>query len=82
MDPSAADETRISGGITRRQMLTGSLAVLGGMFALPALSGCSSSAQSQGISLKYWHLLSGGDGITMANIVESVNDTKDRKSVV
>lgn len=76
MEPLSADESRIHGGITRRQMLTGSLAVIGGMFALPALSGCSSSAQSQNMSLKYWHLLSGGDGITMANIVESVNDTE------
>lgn len=60
--------------MNRRQMLTGTLALVAGAFALPALASCSpSSAAAAGTNLKFWHPLSGGDGIIMANMVENVN---------
>ena len=76
MDSSPAPRSRSTGtgaGLTRRQMLSGSLALLGGALAAPTLTGCSSSADASGTPLKFWHPLSGGDGITMATMVEKVN---------
>ncbi|WP_421743229.1 extracellular solute-binding protein [Cellulomonas sp.] len=61
-------------GITRRQMLIGSLAAAGGVAAASALAGCAPTASASGLSqLAYWHLLSGGDGINMAGLVDKVN---------
>ena len=61
-------------GLTRRQMLMGSLAAVGGVAAASALAGCAPTASASGLSqLAYWHLLSGGDGITMAGLVDKVN---------
>ncbi|MEZ0447113.1 extracellular solute-binding protein [Cellulomonas sp. ICMP 17802] len=62
-------------GITRRQMLLGSLAAVGGVAAAGALAGCTpASAASNGVNqLAFWHLLSGGDGINMAGLVDKVN---------
>jgi multiple sugar transport system substrate-binding protein len=61
-------------GLTRRQMLAGSLAALGGVAAIGALSGCSTASATTGVrELAFWHLLSGGDGINMAGLVEDVN---------
>ena len=63
------------GGPSRRQVLLGGLAALGGAAALGALGGCSPSgaAGSGTRQLSYWHLLSGGDGVTMAGLVEDAN---------
>ncbi|WP_437584002.1 extracellular solute-binding protein [Paramicrobacterium sp. CJ85] len=58
--------------LSRRRMLTGTAALLGGAFAAPALAGCSSAAASDVSHLSFWHLLSGGDGITMSTIVSDV----------
>ena len=61
-------------GLTRRQMLIGSLAAVGGVAAASALAGCAPSASASGLhELAYWHLLSGGDGINMAGLVDKVN---------
>jgi multiple sugar transport system substrate-binding protein len=61
-------------GITRRQMLMGSLAALGGVAAVSSLAGCSPASAAPGVrELDYWHLLSGGDGINMAGLVDKVN---------
>lgn len=72
MKPSPAPPGSTA-GLTRRQMLSGSLVLLGGALAAPTLAGCSSSAGASGTPLKFWHPLSGGDGITMATMVEKVN---------
>lgn len=58
--------------LSRRRMLAGAAAVLGGAFVAPALSGCTAGAASGVTEIDYWHLLSGGDGITMANLVKDV----------
>ncbi|SEB44109.1 carbohydrate ABC transporter substrate-binding protein, CUT1 family [Paramicrobacterium humi] len=59
--------------LSRRHLLAGTAALLGGAFAAPALAGCSSTAAASGITdISYWHLLSGGDGITMATLVADV----------
>ena len=61
-------------GLTRRQMLLGSLAGIGGVVAASALAGCAPAASASGVrELAYWHLLSGGDGINMAGLVDEVN---------
>ncbi|WP_315093720.1 extracellular solute-binding protein [uncultured Cellulomonas sp.] len=61
-------------GLTRRQMLLGSLAAVGGVAAASSLAGCAPAASASGArELAYWHLLSGGDGINMAGLVEDVN---------
>ena len=61
-------------GLTRRQMLVGSLATVGGVAAASALAGCAPPAAASGLhELAYWHLLSGGDGINMAGLVDQVN---------
>lgn len=62
-------------GLTRRQMLLGSLAAIGGVAAAGALAGCASptAAANGARELAFWHLLSGGDGINMAGLVEDVN---------
>lgn len=62
-------------GLTRRQMLVGSLAAVGGVAAIGSLAGCAPGASAaDGVrNLDYWHLLSGGDGINMAGLVDDVN---------
>ncbi|GEK20302.1 extracellular solute-binding protein [Cellulomonas xylanilytica] len=72
---AAGPPTSPGPGITRRQMLLGSLAAVGGVAAASSLAGCSpATASAAGVNeLAYWHLLSGGDGINMAGLVEDVN---------
>ena len=63
-------------GITRRQMLVGSLAAVGGVAAIGSLAGCApaNASAADGVrQLAFWHLLSGGDGINMAGLVDEVN---------
>ena len=65
-------------GLTRRQMLLGSLAALGGVAVAGSLAGCSTAASASGVpELDYWHLLSGGDGVTMAGLVDAANAKHD-----
>jgi len=66
--------TPAAGGISRRQVLLGGLALVGGTVLGPALTSCSPSSSATGTPVRYWHPLSGGDGITMADLVESIND--------
>lgn len=73
--PSLAPGMR---GVTRREMLIGSLAAFGGVAAAGSLAGCSPTAAASGVpELAYWHLLSGGDGIIMAGLVEAANADGD-----
>ncbi|ROS76495.1 extracellular solute-binding protein [Cellulomonas sp. PhB143] len=51
------------------------MAALGGVTIASALSGCASPTDTaSGVEqLDFWHLLSGGDGVTMAGLVEKAN---------
>ncbi len=57
----------------------GGAAALGGAFLVGGLSGCAPQVASAGgiVDLKYWHLLSGGDGNRMTEMVQEANDSGD-----
>jgi multiple sugar transport system substrate-binding protein len=61
-------------GLSRRTVLTGGAALLGGVLLPSTLSGCSAIAAGGVEQLKFWHLLSGGDGIKMNALVQQAND--------
>lgn len=63
-------------GFSRRKLLLGGAALAGGAIASSTLSGCSSPSASAGETLQYWHLMSGGDGIIMGDLVKSINEMK------
>ena len=64
------DLSRSLGGVSRRDVLLGSAAA----FGLTLLAGCAPVAGADGaVPLKFWHLLSGGDGVNMANLIAKVN---------
>ncbi|WP_020386105.1 extracellular solute-binding protein [Kribbella catacumbae] len=54
---------------SRRRLLAGAAALAGG----GTLLGCAPSASRSADELSYWHLMSGGDGIVMAGLVDAVN---------
>ncbi|GAB3187957.1 extracellular solute-binding protein [Nesterenkonia suensis] len=59
--------------LSRRQLLGGALAGMGAA----TLTGCAPSVgPSDRITLQFWHLLSGGDGITMAELLDTINDAQ------
>ena len=64
---------------SRRQLIVGGAAALGGAFLVGGLSGCAPQVASAGgiIDLKYWNLLSGGDGIRMTELVREAEETGD-----
>lgn len=55
--------------VNRREFLGGSLAAVGAL----ALSGCAGSGPANATTVQFWHLLSGGDGITMEGLIDSIN---------
>lgn len=60
--------------LSRRRLLSGT-AALGSVFAAAALSGCGGNASAAAPrDIQFWHLLSGGDGIKMQNMISKVND--------
>jgi multiple sugar transport system substrate-binding protein len=59
--------------LSRRTILLGGAAMLGGALLVPTLSGCAQAGASGARPLKFWHLLSGGDGIVMAGLVDAAN---------
>jgi multiple sugar transport system substrate-binding protein len=69
---------------SRRQLLMGGAAAIGGVFLAGGLSGCAPNVASAGgiVDLKFWHLLSGGDGIRMAEMVSEANEALDGVDVV
>lgn len=71
---------RGTSGISRRRMLTGLLGAATGGATLPALAGCSAPA-SAGTTISYWNLLSGGDGITMTQLVDTVDELLGEVSI-
>ncbi|WP_299166813.1 extracellular solute-binding protein [uncultured Arthrobacter sp.] len=56
----------------RRQFLTGA-ALLGGAAATGTLAGCGGPAAAGEETLRFWHLLSGGDGVKMQAMIDRVN---------
>jgi multiple sugar transport system substrate-binding protein len=60
--------------LSRRSVLTGGALLLGGALLPTTLAGCSSIAAGSVEQLKFWHLLSGGDGIKMNALVEQANE--------
>lgn len=60
--------------LNRRQLLTGAAALTGAGL----LAGCSPSMTPSGAeTLQFWHLLSGGDGVTMSGLLDKVNAAQD-----
>lgn len=60
--------------LSRRGLLSGT-AALGSVFAAAALSGCGGNASAAAPrDIQFWHLLSGGDGIKMQDMIGKVND--------
>ncbi|GAA1171889.1 extracellular solute-binding protein [Nesterenkonia xinjiangensis] len=60
--------------LSRRQLLGGALAGAGAA----ALAGCAPNVgPADRTTLQFWHLLSGGDGITMAELLDGINDSQD-----
>lgn len=63
-----------TGVLTRRTVLTGGVAIIGGTWLATGLTGCASTGGAQGAEqLAFWHLLTGGDGIKMAALVDQAN---------
>ncbi|MBG6239241.1 multiple sugar transport system substrate-binding protein [Mycetocola sp. CAN_C7] len=60
--------------LSRRTILLGGAAVLGSAFLAPTLSGCAAVGAGGTRPLKFWHLLSGGDGVVMAGLVDAANE--------
>jgi multiple sugar transport system substrate-binding protein len=77
MDPVAGKTGGRPSAWSRRQILMGGAAALGGAFLVGGLSGCAPRVAAAGgiVDLKYWHLLSGGDGIRMTEMVKEANDS-------
>src|SRR5437899_13035790 len=66
MPPAAASfDPRLS----RRRLLTRAAALAGG----GVLLGCAPGAGRSAAEISYWHLMTGGDGIVMAGLVDAVN---------
>jgi multiple sugar transport system substrate-binding protein len=66
MPPAAASfDPRLS----RRRLLTGAAALAGG----GVLLGCAPGVGRSATEISYWHLMTGGDGIVMAGLVDAVN---------
>ncbi|WP_033227660.1 extracellular solute-binding protein [Nesterenkonia sp. F] len=60
--------------ITRRQLLGG----VGALAGAGALAGCSPTGAPPGAdTLQFWHLLSGGDGVTMQSLLDRINESQD-----
>ena len=58
--------------LNRRQLLMGTGALFGGAMTAVSLAGCGASA-STAPSLRFWHLLSGGDGIKLQGMIDRAN---------
>ena len=75
---SAGASTGAGAGLSRRGVLVGGAALLGTAFAATTLSGCATGATTASGAtveqLKFWHLLSGGDGIKMSALVDQANE--------
>ena len=71
-----------TGVLTRRNVLVGGAAIVGGTWLATGLTGCASVGGAPGAQhLSFWHLLTGGDGIKMAALVDQANE-QDPSAVV
>ncbi|MCU1532478.1 MAG: carbohydrate-binding protein, partial [Arthrobacter sp.] len=59
--------------LSRRQLLAGGSAVFGSALMASSLAGCGGAAQASVQDIKFWHLLSGGDGIKMQGLIDKAN---------
>jgi len=60
--------------LSRRQLLAGGGLALTGVLSAGLLSACGGAASAAGVEqLRFWHLLSGGDGIKMQAMIDTVN---------
>jgi multiple sugar transport system substrate-binding protein len=65
--------------VSRRGLLRGAAGV-GALGAAGTLAGCGSTSLGT-TDLKYWHLLSGPDGVTMTEMVEEYEKTPDASDI-
>lgn len=68
------DDHRAREGISRRSLLQGGAALLGGA-SVGALAGCAPGVSSSAAELSFWHLLSGPDGATMDELIAGYNNS-------
>ncbi|MDQ0642896.1 extracellular solute-binding protein [Microbacterium murale] len=61
--------------LSRRQFLTASSLAAGAALLAGCAPGPASGSDTQ--TLQFWHLLSGGDGVTMSSLLDGVNDAQD-----
>lgn len=59
--------------LSRRQLLLGGGALVGSISLGASLAGCGGAAQAAGNDIRFWHLLSGGDGIKMMAMIDKAN---------
>ncbi|WLQ07716.1 extracellular solute-binding protein [Arthrobacter oryzae] len=59
--------------MTRRQLLLGGGVLAGSLSLGASLTGCGGAAQAAGNDIRFWHLLSGGDGIKMMAMIDKAN---------
>jgi multiple sugar transport system substrate-binding protein len=59
--------------LSRRQLLLGGGVALGSLALGTSLTACGGAAQAAGNDIRFWHLLSGGDGIKMQSMIDRVN---------
>ncbi|MGX9348348.1 extracellular solute-binding protein [Microbacterium sp. KNMS] len=60
--------------ITRRQLFAGAAALAG----TALIAGCTPASAARGAQqLQFWHLLSGGDGVTMSGLLDGVNAAQE-----
>jgi len=70
-------------GLSRRTLLRSGGLALSGLAAAAMLSGCGGTAQAAGAEqLRFWHLLSGGDGIKMQAMIDSANASQQAYKVL
>jgi multiple sugar transport system substrate-binding protein len=62
-----------STNLNRRQLLLGGGALFGGLALGAGLTGCGGQAQAAANDIRFWHLLSGGDGIKMQAMIDRAN---------
>lgn len=75
-DPPTPGRAPAPGGVSRRGLLLGGAAALGGAFLTTSLAGCATGATGASgdvRQLAFWHLLSGGDGVKMSALLDQAN---------
>lgn len=60
--------------VSRRQLLAGT-AALGSVLLASGLTGCGGTAQAAVQDIRFWHLLTGGDGIKMQAMINKANES-------